>query len=801
MPLIRRAAVAVAALVVAAAGGSLVPAAAAEPTASVVVALRVADPAALTAVVHARGLSPAARHARLVALAPGRARHDDVSRRAAALGLRVTQSDTWSETLTGPVSAVRAAFGSVSDPARPAALAASAVAVLPTTGHVAFPLFSTKPKATTGADLRNAYSAPNGSALGQGLTIATVQLSGWNSADLTTYGNTLSPPVTPSYTPVSVNHADPNAADGSQGDTEVALDQETLLAVAPSAAQRAYFAPNDDGGRGFVRAVQLVAGDAASRHIAALSISWGACETAAGPDFIAAMDQALELAVGAGVTVFAASGDEGSRDCIDATGSATPAVDYPASSPYVVGVGGTSLPKPSDPTTATAWNGSGGGESAQTALPSWQQSVKAKSPHGRRLVPDIASDAAPANGIAVLDSVPANQSLWWNVIGGTSFAAPTQAALLADSLDAAGWTGGIGDIHPALYAAAASPGSGAFTDIVSGTNGTYAAGTGFDLVTGLGTPKWSALVAWLGGFTLTAPAGTQSTTVSLTTTLPAGLPAAYRGWSAPGVNLADPQTLCSMATAPSPPTSADLGAGSPDGAYTVSLAGIDGSAANGGAGACHVAQAVVVLDRVAPKASASVRPVSSSTAIASWSSTDAAPSSGKPTYSVTITESGGTLYSATTAATSVTFNATGYRSYHVNVVAIDPAGNRSATATAHLYDDVSMTFGTGWRTVASSGYYRNSRHVTTLQNAAASMAGTGTTFVVYVTTCPTCGKLAAYNSNTLIRVVSLTTNRLHTLVPVTLLTSATPVTRTIGLHAAHASTTATSVQLDAAVVR
>ncbi|MDQ1748629.1 MAG: kumamolisin [Frankiaceae bacterium] len=797
MPVIRRAAVAVAALVVAAVGG-VTPASAAEPTASVVVALRVADPAGLTALVHARGLSAAARHARLAALAPGRARHDDVSRRAAMLGLRVTQSDTWSETVTGPVSAVRAAFGSVRRPMRPASFAASAVAVLPASGRVAYPLASTRPKATTGADLRNAYSAPNGSPLGQGLTIATVQLSGWNSGDLTSYGSTLSPPVTPSYTPVSVNHADPTAADGNQGDTEVALDQETLLAVAPSAAQRAYFAPNNDGGRGFIRAVQLVAGDAASHHIAALSISWGACEAAAGPDFTAAMDQALELAVGAGVTVFAASGDEGSRDCIDATGSATPAVDYPASSPYVVGVGGTTLPKTGTP---TAWNGSGGGESAGTALPSWQQSVMAKSPHGRRLVPDIASDAAPANGIAVLDSVPADQSLWWNVIGGTSFAAPTQAALLADSLDAAGWTGGIGDIHAALYGAAASPGSGAFTDIVSGTNGTYAAGSGFDLVTGLGTPKWSALVSWLGGFTLTAPAGTQSTTVSLTTALPAGLPAAYRGWSAAAVNAADPQTLCGTATASSPPTSVDLGTGSPDGAYTVSVAGIDGSAANGGAGACHVGQAVVVLDRVAPKAIASVRPVGSSTAIASWSSTDPAPSSGKPTYSVTITESGGTLWSATTPATSVTFNATGYRSYHVNVVAIDPAGNRSATATAHLYDDVSMTFGTGWRTVASSGYYRSSRHVTTTQSAAASMAGTGTTFVVYVTTCPTCGKLAAYDSNTLIRVVGLTTNRLHTLVPVTLLTSATPVTRTIGLRAAHASATATSVQLDAAVIR
>ncbi|MBV9098528.1 MAG: S53 family peptidase [Frankiaceae bacterium] len=801
MSLLRRAAVAVATLAaVVLSGAALVPVAAAEPTASVVVALRVADPAALEALVHARGLSPAARHARLIALAPGRGRHDDVTRQAAMLGLQVTRSDAWTETVSGPVSAVRAAFGSVSDPVRPPALATSAVAVLPSSGHVAFPLSVHKPSgATTGADLRNAYSAPSGSTLGQGLTVATVQLSGWNSADLATYGNTLSPPVTPNYTPLSVNGAKPNQADGAQGDVEVALDQETLLAVAPSAAQRAYFAPNDDGGTGFIKAVQAVASDASAQHIAALSISWGACEAAAGPDFMAAMDQALALAVGAGVTVFAASGDEGSRDCIDTLGSPAASVDYPASSPYVVGVGGTTLPKTGTP---AAWSGSGGGESSRTALPSWQQSVKAKSPHGRRLVPDISSDGAPADGIAVLDSVPSDQTQWWNVIGGTSFSAPTQAALLADTLGSAGWTsGGIGDIHPALYAAAASSGSGAFTDITSGTNGAYSAGPGFDLVTGLGTPLWSAIVSWLGGFTLTAPPGTRSTTVPLTATLPTGLPAAYRGWSAPAVDAADPQALCSTATASSSPTSVDLGSASPDGSYTVSVAGIDGSSANGGAGECHVAQTTVVLDRTAPKAAASVRPASASTALASWSSTDASPSSGAPTYAVTITDSGGTLYAATTAATSLTFDATGYRSYHVNVVAIDPAGNHSTTATAHLYDDLSMSFDSGWRPVASSGYFRSSRHVTTVPNAGASMAGSGTAFVVYVTTCPTCGRLAAYSGNTLLRVVGLTTNRLHTLVPVTLLTSTTPVTRTITLRAAHASATATSVQVDAAVIR
>ena len=798
MSLFRRAAVALATLAVfATAAGVAVPAAAAEPTASVVVVLRVSDPAALTALSGATGLSAAARHARLVTLVPGRGRHLDISRRVALLGLRVTRSDAWTETVSGPVGAIRAAFGSVRAPSRPAGFATSAVAVLPATGRAAYPLSSTKPKAITGTDLRNAYSAPSNTTLGQGLTIATVQLSGWKSADLTTYGKTLTPSVTPSYTAVRINGADPKTPDGDHGDAEVALDQETLLAVAPSAAQRAYFAPNDDGGTGFVKAVHVVGQDAFAQHIAALSISWGACESAAGSQFMSAMDQALQFTVAAGVTIFAASGDEGSSDCVDINGSYAPAVDFPASSSWVVGVGGTTLPKP--PAMPAAWLGSGGGESTRTALPSWQRSVRSKSPHLRRLVPDIASDGNPANGIAVLDTVPTDSTKWWNVIGGTSFGSPTQAALLADSLASAGWSSGIGDVHPALYSAAAAD-STAFTDITAGSNGAFSAGTGFDLVTGLGTPRWSTIVSWLGSFSLLAPVGTRSTTVSVTATPPDGLPASYRGWSAPVVNTA---ASCVDAIAPSPPTgvSVDFGASAADGPYTVSVAGIDGSAANGGTGACHVITTTVVLDRQAPTAIASVRPVSSTTAIASWGNTDPAPSSGGSTYTVSIVDGGGTLYSTTTTSTSVTFTASAYRSYNLNVVAVDPAGNRSATATAHLYDDVSLSYGSGWSTIAAGGYYRDSRHVTTRQNAAATVSGTGSIFIVYVTTCPTCGKLAVYNSNTLLRVVSLTTNRTHTLVPVTLLSAPAAARRTLGLRAAHASSTATSVQLDAAVIR
>jgi hypothetical protein len=780
--------------------GPIVPAAAAEPTVSVVVALRAGDPAALDALAHATGLSIAARHARLAALVPGAKRHDDVTRRAAGLGLRVTHSDDWTMTLSGPRTAVRAAFGSITAPMRPLSLAAPVLAVLPTTGRVAHPLASIPPPppATTGADLRTAYAAPAGTTMGQGLTIATVQLSGWKSADLTSYGKTLSPPVTPSYTAISINGANPDAPDGFRGDTEVALDQETLLAVAPAAAQRAYFAPGDDGGNGFITAVDRVADDVVKRHIkiAALSISWGACEAVAGSQFMAAMDQALEVATAAGVSVFAASGDDGGSDCLESTGSFSRAVDYPASSAYAVAVGGTTLHDPANPSAATAWWGSGGGQSTRTPLPAWQQSERAKAPLGKRLVPDIASDGDPANGIAVLDTVPEDSARWWNVVGGTSFGAPAQAALLTESLESAGWTsGGIGDLHPALYDAAAAS-STAFTDITSGDNGTYSARSGFDLVTGLGTPRWSDLVPWLGSFTLSTPAAVRTTTFPLTVTLPSHT--TYRAWSAAA---ADVEPSCATATASSPPTSANLGAGAADGPHVVYVAGIDGSAANSGGGACHVVRATVALDRSAPAATASVRPASASTAIAVWSSTDTAPSSGAAKYAVSITDHAGSVYSATTTATSVSFPASAYRSYNVSVVAIDPAGNRSATATALLVDDLDFGYGSGWTTATSSSYYRGSAHATTAYNAVATVAGTGKLYVVYVTTCPTCGTLKIYDHNTLLRTVSLTTNRTHPLVPVTLLSTTTAASRTFTLHTARTSATATSIQLDAAVIR
>lgn len=782
---------------------SLAPAAAATgggPSATVVVALRTGDPAVLAALTQAHGLDARGRAGGLATILPNREDQLTVRRFAASNGLRISGSSDWTVRVTGAVSAVASAFSNPSHPAVPAALSGVALSVFPGRGRVAHVRSSAPPPgAKTGNDLRTAYSAPSNTTLGQGLAIATVQLSGWKSADLTTYGQAQHPPLTPNYVAVTVAGGSATTPDGHDGDHEVALDQETLLSVAPNAGQRAYFAPNDDGGDGYIRAIDAVANDAKTYGIAALSLSWGNCENLVDAGWMSAMNQAIEVAVTQGVTVFAASGDEGSFDCAGATRTSlatTPTVDFPASSPWVVAVGGTNLVNAAQPSNVASWPGSGGGESTIFALPPWQRGVRAVSAHGRRLIPDIASDADPLTGAAVYDSVPTDPTRWWSLVGGTSLAAPTQAALLVDSLASAGWSSGIGDVHDALYTAP----SNAFIDVTANEspdgNGTYLARTGYDVVTGRGTPVWSALLSSLGEFALALPAATNMTTVSLAVDVPFGLPADYRSWSPPVIGTA---ASCAAATSSSPPTSVDLGAASPDGSYLVSVSGIDGSNANGNTGTCHIAAMRVALDRVAPTVSASLRVSSPTRAIASWSFADAPPSSGVQKYAVTIADAGGVAYSATTTSTAVSFDASRYRSYTLSVVAYDNAGNASVRAVATLLDDGDLVYSHGWSALAVSSAYRHGVHSSATTWAGAVLSGTGRVFTAYVVTCPTCGAIAVYDgtARTPLRVVRLVTNRVHYLVPVTLLSSTTLARHVLTIRVTRGS----HVELDAATLR
>jgi subtilase family serine protease len=173
--------------------------------------------------------------------------------------------------------------------------------------------------------------------------------------------------------------------------------------------------------------------------------------------------------------------------------------EYPAASPNVIAVGGTTLTGCSGTSCAgfsgeSAWSGSGGGASTSESLPGYQSSytgpVSGASSisaltGGKRGIPDVSFEADPNTGVSVYDSTRYQlQSGWWT-LGGTSVSAPNWAGILAAGA-AAGQSTLQGDSH--IYAG----GSANLRDITSGTNGTCGtactAGAGYDLVTGLGSP-------------------------------------------------------------------------------------------------------------------------------------------------------------------------------------------------------------------------------------------------------------------------------------------------------------------------
>jgi len=496
---------------------------------SITVFLKAADGAALDRLAALPGPVTAARRAALDRALPSAAAQRQVEESLRSRGFTVTDVSSWSVTAKAPAGVVGALFG----------LASSVTGLLSRIpallgGHVSVAFQNgvgeraVRPHALTGTDFRNAYTSSGltaariapytGHYRGARPTIATIQFTGWDRNDLAEFARHNGLPYNSStLTEVPVNQSSVPRTGKNGEPVEVALDQEAILATNPYAHQRAYFAPNNDSGftNAFSKVLDDVRGNShaykgGDRHITALSVSWGACESS-GSASVTAANQIIKSLVAAGVTVFAASGDSGAFDCGKSgifAQTPKPGADFPASSPYVVGVGGTSLSRdPGGPNNGhnwleTAWScsnasacsggllaigggtgGSGGGTSARFARPSYQSGISGSG----RMVPDIAGEADPINGLDVYTSDPAGP---WVTVGGTSLAAPTQAALFTNMLSAHGYAKGVGDIHAKLYAAARTPGT--FRDITEGTN-YYEAKPGYDLVTGLGAPLWPAI--------------------------------------------------------------------------------------------------------------------------------------------------------------------------------------------------------------------------------------------------------------------------------------------------------------------
>jgi kumamolisin len=263
------------------------------------------------------------------------------------------------------------------------------------------------------------------------------------------------------------------------------LDIEVVGAIAPQANIVVYFAPNTDAG--FLDAITTAIHDTTHKP-SVISISWGGPESSWTAQAMTSMDAAFQAAATMGITVCVASGDSGSSDGV----SSGDQVDFPSSSPFALGCGGTSL-QATGGTIASevVWNdgseggASGGGISSYFAVPTWQTGLTADEQGqsvalSKRGVPDVAGNADPETGYAVrIDGTN-------TVIGGTSAVAPLWAALLARINQVSGKP--VGYINPQLY-----QNPKALRDITSGNNGDFAATVGWDACTGLGSPNGAAL--------------------------------------------------------------------------------------------------------------------------------------------------------------------------------------------------------------------------------------------------------------------------------------------------------------------
>ncbi|MEZ2347638.1 protease pro-enzyme activation domain-containing protein [Terriglobus sp. RCC_193] len=315
-----------------------------------------------------------------------------------------------------------------------------------------------------------------------------------------------------------------------------------------------------------------------------LTLSYGACENEASSYATTVLEPVLAQASSQGQTILVSSGDWGPTACetpnsagVVAVAQGGLSVSYPASSPNVTAVGGTTLTGTtsqywSSPNNSyggsavgyipeTAWNdsavvgslsASGGGASAIFGKPSWQAGTGVLS-DAHRDVPDVAfPSSAQTNGYLVCvvgtyqctnGSTFGNSSGAW-IYGGTSAAAPNFAAMLAIVEQATGNTGGLGNINTKLYTlAAGSSSTSVFHDITTGNNavtckggttgcsstsasasGTmgYSAGTGYDMVTGLGSLDASGLATALKSSTGTSGKLTPTVSLSAGNSTPAG---------------------------------------------------------------------------------------------------------------------------------------------------------------------------------------------------------------------------------------------------------------------------------------
>jgi subtilase family serine protease len=359
------------------------------------------------------------------------------------------------------------------------------------------------------SDMRAAYYGDS-ALTGSGQTVGLLEFGGYNLSDVTStfYGHSYSVPInnvlvdTTSAAPSDCDNGDPGSP---VDDSEQVLDIAQAIGMAPGLSQvRVYIGPCPwDVGVNDAAILNKMASENIAKQ---LSISWHWS-----PDDPSTDDVFFEEFAAQGQSVFAASGDDGAY-----VADSSP---YPAEDAYVTAVGGTDLNTdlPGGPWLGeTAWSDSGGGFSPDgIVIPSWQVGV-ANSSNGAsttlRNVPDVAMEANQDNYLCAMGVCQENAS-------GTSFAAPRWAGFMAlinqQAVAVTTSKSVLGFINPALY----SIGKGSnydsdFHDITSGGNG-HSATTGYDLVTGWGSPNGQSMINALVGPVAAPPTITAGRSICL----------------------------------------------------------------------------------------------------------------------------------------------------------------------------------------------------------------------------------------------------------------------------------------------
>lgn len=339
-------------------------------------------------------------------------------------------------------------------------------------------------------EILKAYNADGLGLTGAGQTIAILIDCFPLKTDLTQFWNECG--VNASLANIDMINVTGGALPAPEG--EETLDASWTSGIAPGAKIRIYatgtlqFPAIDQG-------LDTILSDLTTQPtIRQLSISMGLGETFYAAGEMRTQQQKYLRLAAAGVNVFVSSGDAGSNPDTSGQNSDGPLqVEYAASDPNVIGVGGTTLVLAANGTVSheTGWSGSGGGKSKSISRPVWQVGPGVNSA-AKRLVPDVSLTADPSDGVFLI----LNGKPFPGELGGTSWSAPVWAGFCA-LLNEARTKGGkpaLSFLNPQIYPLL---GTTCFRDITSGTNGAYDAGPGYDMVTGIGVPDLKALVAKL----------------------------------------------------------------------------------------------------------------------------------------------------------------------------------------------------------------------------------------------------------------------------------------------------------------